>query len=79
VNVQIIQGAGHHVYADKRDNFNQLVLKACEMQDSEADNKIVSSLIKSKLDNEKGVQLDLTPLTDNANPPKGNKDRPVLE
>lgn len=25
---QIIQGAGHHVYADKREKFNELVLKA---------------------------------------------------
>ncbi|CAG7819035.1 unnamed protein product [Allacma fusca] len=35
VNVQIIQGAGHHVYADKKDNFNEIVLKACEKADED--------------------------------------------
>jgi len=29
VNVHVIQGSGHHVYADKPDEFNDLVSKAC--------------------------------------------------
>lgn len=31
----MIQGAGHHVYADKKEQFNQLVLKACRVSDEE--------------------------------------------
>lgn len=31
--LQIIQGAGHHVYADKREKFNELVLKAAALGD----------------------------------------------
>ncbi len=31
----MIKGAGHHVYADKCDEFNSLVLKACESADNE--------------------------------------------
>jgi len=31
----VIKGAGHHVYADKCDEFNSLVLKACESADNE--------------------------------------------
>ncbi|KAE8739444.1 hypothetical protein FOCC_FOCC015066 [Frankliniella occidentalis] len=37
VNVQIISGAGHHVYADKSDVFNAHVEKACQMADKAAD------------------------------------------
>ncbi|CAL8096900.1 unnamed protein product [Orchesella dallaii] len=33
VDVQIIQGAGHHVYADKRERFNEIVLKAAAFSD----------------------------------------------
>lgn len=33
VNVQIISGAGHHVYADKTDIFNKYVLEACSLSD----------------------------------------------
>ncbi|XP_012284163.1 protein ABHD4 [Orussus abietinus] len=31
VNVQVISGAGHHVYADKSETFNKYVLEACKM------------------------------------------------
>ncbi|XP_020299499.1 protein ABHD4 isoform X2 [Pseudomyrmex gracilis] len=34
VNVQVISGAGHHVYADKSDIFNKYVLEACALSDS---------------------------------------------
>lgn len=31
--MQIIDGAGHHVYADKTDEFHRLVLTACKTVD----------------------------------------------
>lgn len=31
--MQVIKGAGHHVYADNCEEFNSLVLKACESLD----------------------------------------------
>ncbi|XP_054163083.1 (Lyso)-N-acylphosphatidylethanolamine lipase-like isoform X1 [Oppia nitens] len=34
VNVEIIQGSGHHVYADKSEEFNELVAKVCHTVDS---------------------------------------------
>ncbi|TGZ57511.1 Abhydrolase domain-containing protein 4 [Temnothorax longispinosus] len=34
VNVQVITGAGHHVYADKSETFNKYVLEACALSDS---------------------------------------------
>nr|CAD7585952.1 unnamed protein product [Timema genevievae] len=37
VNVQVINGAGHHVYADKSETFNRYVLDACEYTDKEED------------------------------------------
>ncbi|XP_015516800.2 (Lyso)-N-acylphosphatidylethanolamine lipase isoform X1 [Neodiprion lecontei] len=33
VNVQVISGAGHHVYADKSETFNKHILEACELCD----------------------------------------------
>ncbi|CAG5093043.1 Similar to Abhd4: (Lyso)-N-acylphosphatidylethanolamine lipase (Mus musculus) [Cotesia congregata] len=34
VNIQVISGAGHHVYADKSEIFNKHVLEACELSDN---------------------------------------------
>lgn len=53
VNVQVISGAGHHVYADKSEIFNKHVLEACDLSDS-IPNRISPSNIKIELkdDNE---------------------------
>lgn len=32
--MQVITGAGHHVYADKSEIFNKYVLEACALSDS---------------------------------------------
>lgn len=32
--LQVITGAGHHVYADKSEIFNKYVLEACALSDS---------------------------------------------
>lgn len=34
VNIQVITGAGHHVYADKPETFNRYVIEACNVADS---------------------------------------------
>ena len=36
VTVHVIQGAGHHVYADRHTDFNQLVAKVCDSVDGKA-------------------------------------------
>ncbi|CAG9766292.1 unnamed protein product [Ceutorhynchus assimilis] len=33
--LQVISGAGHHVYADKPEQFNQIILEACEFTDTQ--------------------------------------------
>ena len=35
--IQVISGAGHHVYADKRDDFHAHVLASCEAADRHAE------------------------------------------
>jgi len=32
--IQVITGAGHHVYADKSETFNKYVLEVCALSDS---------------------------------------------
>ncbi|KAK0166255.1 hypothetical protein PV328_004692 [Microctonus aethiopoides] len=49
VNVQIISGAGHHVYADKSEIFNKHVLDACELSDTIA--KLSSEHVRNNLKN----------------------------
>lgn len=34
MNSQVISGAGHHIYADKPEIFNQVVLEACNYTDN---------------------------------------------
>ena len=46
---QVISGAGHHVYADKSDIFNQHVEKACQLADESSD----TDSRTEKLDNDK--------------------------
>ena len=36
VDVQVITGAGHHVYVDKPNKFNELVEKVCQSEDEDA-------------------------------------------
>lgn len=39
--LQVITGAGHHVYADKAETFNRYVIEACSLSDSgETGNKL---------------------------------------
>jgi abhydrolase domain-containing protein 5 len=55
VNVQIIQGAGHHVYADKKDHFNDIVHKACEKADEDVQLKAQDAK-KPQVENQEIIQ-----------------------
>jgi pimeloyl-ACP methyl ester carboxylesterase len=37
VNVQVVSGAGHHVYADEAERFNSLTTDVCRLVDNDAD------------------------------------------
>ena len=39
VDVQLIRGGGHHVYADRPTEFNESVEKICQMVDKDMDTK----------------------------------------
>ncbi len=70
-NFQIIQGAGHHVYADKREKFNELVLKAAGFGDSNdvtrfSNKPIVATESRKSID-EKDIQLNLKGSSDSNN------------
>ena len=39
VDVQLIRGGGHHVYADRPAEFNESVEKICQMVDEDMDTK----------------------------------------
>lgn len=43
VNVEIIKNAGHHVYADRAEEFNELVVKACLYSDNNKEKNDMSS------------------------------------
>lgn len=44
VNVQVIRGAGHHVYSDKPEIFNRFVNDACFLCDNMDGNQITNNL-----------------------------------
>lgn len=44
VNVQAVNGAGHHVFADKPEQFNAFVNEACFLADSYADKDVPCKL-----------------------------------
>lgn len=46
-NLQVITGAGHHVYADKAEIFNRHVIEACKLADTGDTRKILSIQTKS--------------------------------
>lgn len=51
-NLQVITGAGHHVYADKAETFNRHVIEACKLADSGETKKKFLMQIKSCPTNE---------------------------
>lgn len=59
VNVQVISGAGHHVYADKSDAFNKHVLEACEYSDPSPAGPLVRMLSRPSFSNLAKIREDL--------------------
>ncbi|KAG8228955.1 hypothetical protein J437_LFUL007706 [Ladona fulva] len=51
VNVQVITGAGHHVYADKSEIFNRHVLEACEYSDPSSPSILAKIRSRASLSN----------------------------
>ncbi|XP_021948565.1 (Lyso)-N-acylphosphatidylethanolamine lipase isoform X2 [Folsomia candida] len=69
VDVQIIRGAGHHVYADSKDKFNDLVLKACAHTDlGNPLNFDLSPKKETILEPSTDIQLDLKPVEQDEKP-----------
>lgn len=58
--LQIISGAGHHVYADKTEIFNKHVLEACSLSDSidKLTSKHAPQIIKGVLPTKKWLPMD---------------------
>ncbi|XP_035741155.1 (Lyso)-N-acylphosphatidylethanolamine lipase-like isoform X2 [Vespa mandarinia] len=67
VNVQVITGAGHHVYADKSDIFNKYVLEACTLSDSTQSllNSHIHASLKYAIENN-----DLSKIENNTSEPQ---------
>ncbi|KAG7207862.1 hypothetical protein KM043_009461 [Ampulex compressa] len=57
VNVQVITGAGHHVYADKSEIFNKYVLEACALSDMSPKLTALDIRTNAKLVNEQQLAL----------------------
>ncbi|XP_011648272.1 protein ABHD4 isoform X3 [Pogonomyrmex barbatus] len=58
VNVQVITGAGHHVYADKSETFNKYVLEACALTDSVP--HLTSSNLRSYINTVSDQEVNIT-------------------
>lgn len=66
----MISGAGHHVYADRSDVFNQHVEKACQLADEPS--KLMTG--KMDLDQKKETISLVSSDTEEEMPPKNVKD-----
>ncbi|KAJ8928510.1 hypothetical protein NQ314_018926 [Rhamnusium bicolor] len=63
---QVITGAGHHVYADKPEAFNQIVVDACNYNDQLSRNNLALMPPDSNEESEEPESdKDITPQTRN--------------
>ncbi|KAK8789094.1 hypothetical protein V5799_021130 [Amblyomma americanum] len=60
VDVEIIDGAGHHIFADKPDQFNEIVMKICRGAD--AAEKTIRSMVAAKEQEERDQREMLSQL-----------------
>lgn len=58
VNVQVITGAGHHVYADRSEIFNKYVQEACALSDSMP--RLTSANLRPKAINDQEIDVALS-------------------
>ena len=58
--VQVVRGAGHHVYADKPDPFNKLVLRICDAVDNNTNPKPLKFRESFKASNESPAHTSKT-------------------
>ncbi|XP_052817503.1 (Lyso)-N-acylphosphatidylethanolamine lipase-like isoform X2 [Mya arenaria] len=62
VDVEIIPGAGHHVYADKADNFNRIMNSYLEKMDLHADNERMKNMEMKHAETE--IDAEQYPITE---------------
>ncbi|XP_055380468.1 (Lyso)-N-acylphosphatidylethanolamine lipase isoform X2 [Condylostylus longicornis] len=80
VNMRIINGAGHHVYADKPSVFNQYVLEACGDNDSKLDEeKNLSNISNTSTDSQKNTPEATESDQDNERSITTNREQPVQQ
>ncbi|XP_047000039.1 1-acylglycerol-3-phosphate O-acyltransferase ABHD5-like [Schistocerca americana] len=77
VSVQVVTGAGHHVYADKSDLFNRHVVEACEVSDLKEKTIFALRPQNDKQENEGEENKDKEKLGENPSTPHSTTNDPL--
>ncbi|XP_049815076.1 1-acylglycerol-3-phosphate O-acyltransferase ABHD5 isoform X2 [Schistocerca nitens] len=77
VSVQVVTGAGHHVYADKSDLFNRHVVEACEISDLKEKTIFALRAQNDKQENEEEENKNKEKLGENPSTPHSTTNDPL--